>query len=240
MLVKDKLNHKAMRGRKLPNRKSIRLKGWDYRNPGLYFITICTQNRAHHFGEIKDGMMGLSVPGCVAHYYWTQIPQEFNAIQLDEYIVMPNHIHGIIAITGRDAIHGIRNVADARGNDIDRGSDAMNRVPTDQKNVGSPIHRDPDNKPPGGVTGKDNPMLYKNHLGRITRWFKGRCTFEIRNRSCSDFAWQSKFYDHIIRNKAALGRIRKYIYNNPLKWQQDQENPDRVHEQAVKYMVKDV
>jgi|AntRauTorcE11898_2_1112593.scaffolds.fasta_scaffold20007_2 REP element-mobilizing transposase RayT len=232
-----------MQTRNLPNRKSIRLKGWDYSSPGLYFVTINTHHRKMHFGEIRDNVMGLSVPGCLAQYYWTQIPQEFNAVQLDEYIVMPNHIHGIIAITGRDAIHGIRNDEDVRGNDKDQGSDAMNRVPTDTDQttelVGSSIHRDPDDKPPGGVTGKDNPMLYKNHLGRIIRWFKGRCTFEIRSKDYSDFAWQSKFYDHIIRNEKALHRIRKYIYDNPLKWQQDQDNPGRVHEEAVKYMEEE-
>lgn len=203
-----------MKKRNLPNRKSIRLKGWDYRNPGLYFITICTKDRQHHFGEIKDDIMGLSVPGSIAWHYWRQIPDHQSNIILDEFVVMPNHLHGILGIAS---------------------SDAINRVPTAQKQVGSPIYRDP-KKDTGGITRQDNPMLYKNHLGRIIRWYKGRCTFEIRKRDYSDFAWQSRFYDHIIRNEKSLNRIREYIFNNPLRWQQDRENPDRVHEQAMEYM----
>jgi REP element-mobilizing transposase RayT len=77
---------------------SIRLKGWDYRNSGRYFVTICTKNRQNFFGHIRDGMMGLSQTGIIAHWFWMQIPQHFPHIILDEYIVMPNHVHGIIGI----------------------------------------------------------------------------------------------------------------------------------------------
>ncbi|MDZ7694018.1 MAG: transposase [Balneolaceae bacterium] len=84
--------------RNLPYRTSIRLKGWDYRNPGLYFVTICTQDRRHHFGEIKNGIMGLSVPGCIAWHYWRQIPDHQSNVILDQFVVMPNHLHGIIGI----------------------------------------------------------------------------------------------------------------------------------------------
>ena len=87
-----------MQKRNLPNRKSIRLKGWDYRNPGLYFITICTKNRQHHFGKIKDGIMSLSVPGCVAWHFWREIPDHNANVELDEFVVMPNHLHGIVGI----------------------------------------------------------------------------------------------------------------------------------------------
>lgn len=173
--------------------------------------------------------MGLSIPGLIAHHYWRKIIEQFPSVELDEYIVMPNHIHGIIGITA--------------GHDIGSGSDAMNRVPTVEdditESVGSPIHCDQDSTRKGGATQKHNPMLYKNHLGGIVRWYKGRCTFEIRKRDYSNFAWQSRFYDHIIRNEKALHRIRKYIYDNPLRWQQDRENmgSNEIHEQAVEYMA---
>lgn len=221
-----------------PNRKSIRLEGWDYSNPGLYFVTICTEKREPYLGDVKNGIMGLSIPGSVAHYYWSKIKEQFRTVEIDEYIVMPNHIHGIIGITGRDTIHGVR-----QDHDADQGSDAMNRVPTDEDHatepVGSPVHRDPEHNTKGGATGQHNPMLYKTHLGKIIRWYKGRCTFEIRKRNYSDFAWQSRFYDHIIRNEQSLSRIRKYIFNNPLRWQIDRENPNsnEVHERAVEYMA---
>jgi len=235
-----------MRRRHHPHRKSIRLKGWDYSNPGLYFVTANTKNRVNHFGSIRNGIMGLSIHGCLVHYYWNQIPDQFEGVELDEFIAMPDHIHGIVAITGGDIIPGVQN------DEQHDNPDAMNRLPTDStgtidsktkpNNVGSPIYRNPNNsnkpKQEGGVTGKHNPMVYKNHLGRIMRWFKGRCTYEIRDRDYVDFAWQSRFYDHIIRNEKELGRIRKYIYNNPLNWQMEQDKADRVHEQAVEYMVQ--
>jgi len=220
-----------MQRRNLPNRKSIRLKGWDYRNPGLYFITICTGNSRCHFGEIRDAIMGLSVPGCLANYYWNEITKQFTSVDLDEYVVMPNHMHGIIAITG------------VPNNDENQGTDTINRVPEEQssaekKQVGSPIHRDPNNTKNGGVTRQHNPMLYEEHLGRILRWYKGRCTFEIRERGHAGFAWHSRYYDHIIRNEEALQRIREYIFDNPLRWRIDRENPDGIHEQAVEYMIR--
>jgi REP element-mobilizing transposase RayT len=198
-----------MRKRNWPNRKSIRLVNWDYRNPGLYFVTICTEKRKPFLGDINNGIMGLSIAGSIAHYYWSKITGQFRSVELDEFIVMPNHVHGIIGITGNN----------------------------DTKPVGSRIHRDPDRTQRGGATRKHNPMLYKTHLGKIIRWYKGRCTFEIRKRDYPDFAWQSRFYDHIIRNEQSLQRIRKYIYDNPLRWQIDKENPDRVHEYAVEYMA---
>lgn len=70
-------------------------------------------------------------------------------------------------------------------------------------------------------------MLYEIHLGKIIRWFKGRCTYEIRNkRNYYGFAWQSRFHDHIIRNEQSLNRIRRYIRDNPLRWEIDQNNPE--------------
>lgn len=79
-------------------RKSIRLDGWDYRFPSFYFVTICTKDRHHYFGEIRDGIMGLTEHGCAAWYFWNQIPNHFDNVILDAFMVMPNHVHGIIQI----------------------------------------------------------------------------------------------------------------------------------------------
>ncbi|MBN2546619.1 MAG: transposase, partial [Spirochaetes bacterium] len=98
---------------------------------------------------------------------------------LDEFIIMPNHIHGIIEITRRDVI---------------------NHVPTNEK----------------------NPMLNPYSLSAIIRWFKGRTTFEIhRFINQINFKWQSRFYDHIIRDDDDLNNIREYIIYNHLKWIED-------------------
>lgn len=85
---------------KLPNRKSIRLKGYDYSQAGLYFVTICTQNRAHLFGNIKNGEMILNDAGKMVETEWMKLTDRYKNIQLHEYVVMPNHFHAIFQIVG--------------------------------------------------------------------------------------------------------------------------------------------
>lgn len=80
------------------NRRSPRLSKWDYSSSGKYFITICTDNSYHFFGNITNGIMHLSEIGKVVHKYWLEIPDHFLHVQLDEFVIMPNHLHGIIII----------------------------------------------------------------------------------------------------------------------------------------------
>ncbi|MCK9328141.1 MAG: hypothetical protein M0P69_21775 [Bacteroidales bacterium] len=82
--------------------ESTRLRGWDYGSNGMYFITICTYNREHYFGEIITPTMQLSEIGKIAQNYWNQIPKHFPFVQLNEFVVMPNHVHGIIIINKND------------------------------------------------------------------------------------------------------------------------------------------
>lgn len=174
--------------------ESARLQNWDYASSGLYFITICTADRQHFFGEVEGGVMQLSEIGEIAKKHWCDIPGNFPFADLNEFIVMPNHIHGIIVINSvKDAIDG---------------RDAINRVSTDDHT-----------RIRGGVTGSNNPMLSDN-LSRIIRWYKGRVTFETR-KIHADFMWQPRFHDHIIRNDESYHRIRNYICNNPSTWDED-------------------
>jgi len=83
--------------------ESTRLRNWNYSTPGFYFIIFCTRNREHFFGEIQDGKMFLNEIGKIADDYWSQIPLHFQNAELGDYIIMPNHIHGIIVINGMDA-----------------------------------------------------------------------------------------------------------------------------------------
>ena len=80
------------------HRRSIRLKGYDYSQAGLYFVTICTQNREHLFGEIQNGKMVLNEYGKIVQSVWNGLPQHYGNICLHEFIIMPNHVHGIIRI----------------------------------------------------------------------------------------------------------------------------------------------
>ena len=80
--------------------ESARLKGWDYRSAGHYFVTICTRNREHFFGEVAEGDMRLSPVGEIAVQFWAEIPSHHMGVELDGFVVMPNHVHGIIVIVG--------------------------------------------------------------------------------------------------------------------------------------------
>lgn len=225
--------------------------------------------------------MKYTPAGIIARQLWWEIPNQFDYAGLDEYIVMPNHIHGIIRINktnfkrkpygidlsacdagdgNGDENCGVGNERDAGdgnerdtgdGNDRDAGGgrDAINRVSTVARTTNVPLiknpitddplinheitndpifHDDFSNTPPiknsttihrGGITGNKNPMLYDN-LSRIIRWYKGSATFEIR-KILTEFTWQSRFHDRIIRNEDQLTRVRYYIVNNPRNWDND-------------------
>ena len=83
------------------HRRSIRLPGYDYSFPGVYFITICTQNRECLFGDVMDGNMVLNEWGMVVVESWQWLAIQYNYVKLDKWILMPNHLHGIIIINGR-------------------------------------------------------------------------------------------------------------------------------------------
>ncbi len=81
-----------------PERKRLRLQGYDYSSDGLYFVTICAKGRKYYFGEIRNGIMGLNEMGILAHQFWQDIPRHFDHVSLDEFVIMPDHVHGIIVI----------------------------------------------------------------------------------------------------------------------------------------------
>jgi len=158
--------------RKYPNKfrnGTIRAQWWDYGQDAAYFITICTKNRVHYFGEIENKQMVFSEIGKIAHAIWFEIPQHFSYAKLEAFVVMPNHIHGIVIID-KPLENKANNLSKIESPKVDRG----------------------------GFAGEKNPMLQDN-LSRILRWYKGRCSFEMRKKN-PDFQWQSLFYDHIIPN----------------------------------------
>ena len=91
------------------NRKSPRWKKWDYSTPGIYFITICTKNREQYFGEVRQGKMILSQIGIIADLMWYEIKNHHKNVELDEYVIMPDHVHGIIVINRSDGTNDYRN-----------------------------------------------------------------------------------------------------------------------------------
>ena len=195
---------------------SARLQNWDYGWNAAYFVTICIQHRECYFGNILSGTIDLFPPGLIAEQIWLQIPDHFNKAILDAFIIMPNHIHGIIIINNQSRCGDAVDCRDA----IERSRDAINRVSTTTTTTITTNQSFPVFKNPGGITGNHNPMFHIN-LSRIIRWYKGRTTFEIR-KTTSEFQWQQRFHEHIIRNHDSFVKIQDYIKNNPAKWNDDE------------------
>lgn len=182
------------------SRKKTRLKEYDYSQSGYYYITICVNDRTESLGKVVDGKVSLNKTGTIVGECWENIADNFDSVELDEYVIMPNHIHGIITI-GRGLIYQTRNNHNHnKSNQITAGM--INHAPTEW-------------------------MLMKNHktaLGKIIRYFKARATKIIHGSNVNDFKWQRSFYDHIIREDISLNRIRKYIKDNPANWDSDENN----------------
>ena len=188
---------------KIPYRRSIRLKTYDYTHTGAYFVTLCTQDRKCMFGEIVDGEIHLNDVGQAIQWIWNALPERFPNIQLDQYAIMPNHLHGIIILARTDYFAHqdsyVAKVPDRFKQHMQAG--AINRAPT---KVPSPhqagaIHCAPT-------------------LGEIIRTFKALTTRYLRAAGVSDFAWQGSYFEHVIRNEDDLDRIQQYIIDNPTHW----------------------
>lgn len=177
------------------HRRSIRLKGYDYSQEGLYFITICCQDRACLFGRIEDRKMVLNEAGKIAADCWNAIPEHFANVILHAYVIMPNHVHGILEI-----VPPIRakNLSPLQRDDQEDG----------KANNDSPI---PSPQPKG--TSKT--------IGSIVRGFKIGVTKWMRQNTSVHDVWLRNYYEIIIRNEQAYSTISDYIANNPANWDSD-------------------
>jgi len=194
----------------LRNRKHIRLHGFDYASKGSYFITICTKDRLNFLGEIENKKFEFSPIGAIAYTYWNQIPKHFSHVRLGEFVIMPNHIHGIIEIV--DSV-GTRHGVSQHGvsqHGVSQHGVSQHGV-SQQNDVTNPTTNNNQNQ-----FGKTIPGSISAVIGQfkssVTRW----C-----NKNDLIFAWQSRFYDNIIRNKTAFHRIEEYIKNNVANWDED-------------------
>ena len=160
------------------------MKEYDYSTAGYYYVTICTRNRENTFGKYENvvgallacARIELSIIGKIIDKQWNDIKNQYDNVELDQYIIMPNHIHGILIINKREG---------------------ASPSPT---------------------------------ISQIIRSFKSKSALEYvkyindNNLNISGKIWQRSFYDHVIRNKQSLNAIREYISNNPLKWDDDENN----------------
>jgi REP element-mobilizing transposase RayT len=197
------------------HRRSIRLKGYDYAQAGAYFVTICAQDRLCLFGDVADGKMRLNAAGRMVDQWFGELNNKFRELETDEYVVMPNHFHGIIVIVGAD----LRVCPDQMGQTGQTGQTG--------EHTGSPLHGQT------GQTGQTGEHT-GSPLPKIIQWFKTMTTNEyircVKTTGWPPFPgklWQRNYYEHVIRNENELNRVREYIINNPMKWELDRENPQQ-------------
>ncbi len=191
----------------LPQRRSIRLKGYDYSQAGLYFITICCQDRACRFGEIvgagfTPAQMVMNEYGNIAYNEWIKLPERFTNFELDVFQIMPNHMHGIIVL--KDVVGAT--LAVARDDD-----DAVARDNT----VG-------DGDIGAGASPAPTSATISDIVGAYKSLVANGCLeiYKSKNEMMGKL-WQRNYYEHIIRNEQSYQTISDYIINNPAKWAED-------------------
>jgi putative transposase len=195
------------RNPKVPRRKSIRLKHYDYSQAGAYFITVCTHDRQCLFGEIQNGNMRLNQFGQMVADCWLDLPHHYPHIELHDYVVMPNHFHGIVVI-----------VDTVRAGFKPARTEPLQSARTESAMVGAGF------KPASTNPAPTNPTPTGRHglpeIVRALKTFSARRINEYRNTPGIS-VWQRNYYEHIIRNEAAYWKIADYIQTNPQRWLED-------------------
>mgnify|MGYP001051200294 CR=1 FL=1 len=188
------------------HRRSLRLKGYDYSQPGTYFMTIVTRERACLFGEVVEGEMRPNEAGRIVKRCWLDIPNHFPHATLDAFIVMPNHVHGIIVLSHATKTERFSATSDRPVNTTVDPSTAEQVEANDHSPL--PSFRSP-----------------SRTIGSIVRGFKIGVTRWFRQYTDISGVWQRNYYEHIVRDEQSLTHIRQYIAENPLRWADDPENP---------------
>lgn len=242
------------------HRRSIRLKGYDYAEAGAYFVTICTKGRVCLFGEIVNGDMQLNEFGKIVMATWADLPAHYAGVELDAFVVMPNHVHGIVVLTsgglprtdvdpgpmGAGFKPAPTHPADTPPADRPAGHPVDTR-PADHPTRHPLPHGNPDPDPVGAglkpalarpahsphpATPRDPgpAAVSKRHgLPEVVRGFKTFTARRINERRGSPgiAVWQRTYFEHVIRDQRSLDRIRRYIVENPMRWDLDSENAAR-------------
>lgn len=192
------------------HRRSIRVKGYDYSQAGAYFVTIVTWQREMLFGDIVDGEMKLNRNGKIVQDAWFDLKNHYRHVELGAFVIMPNHVHGIIILVdddgrGGSSVLGKTNLPD----DSSAGTESL-------------------------LINQTRPYVVKSKprhgLPEIVRAFKSFSARRINRLRKTDGipVWQRNYYEHIIRNEREMDNIYRYIESNPARWNDDDENPNRI------------
>ena len=204
------------------HRRSIRLKGYDYHNAGAYFVTICTKNR--------ECVLDDPIINAIIHNVWYALPSWFPTIELDEFVVMPNHTHFVVwnnvgtplagILDAGNADEGAPNMDGGKPN-MDGGKPRPYKIPKPQKINTAPAL--------GDIVGAFKSLVFKVYLDWI----------EVNDPSRHAKFWQGNYYEHIIHNDRELNAIRQYIIDNPMNWNLDRDNLENIRKLPPPEKVED-
>jgi REP element-mobilizing transposase RayT len=194
------------------HRRSVRLREYDYRSAGAYFLTICAHKWECLFGKVVDGEIRLSSSGEIVLEEWLNTAVMRTNVELDAYVIMPNHFHAVIFIHNEAGEHGF---------DLKNGTVSSVGAHCMRPHCMRPAHI--------GRAHSGAPLRRQSgSIGSIVAGFKSTATKRINtlrdNPGCP--VWQRNYYEHVIRNEKELANILKYIGENPLKWDLDENNPE--------------
>jgi REP element-mobilizing transposase RayT len=177
------------------HRRSIRLKGYDYSRAGMYFVTICAQDRKCFFGSISGEKMSLNKAGRLIQEIWDAIPEHYSGVTVDEFVVMPNHVHGIIVISPMDIKQSLE-IREPQGNGIGQPQGV---APTIYLSLPDVVHR-------------FKTLTTKQYADGVRQHEWPQVPGKLRQRN---------YWEHIVRNESELTSIREYIQHNPAQWKSD-------------------
>jgi len=191
------------------NRRSVRLSGYDYSREGAYFITICADGGQYLFGDIVNEEMVLNDIGQIAYGEWLKTPELRPNVSLDVFVIMPNHMHGIILLNDdiNDAVNG-RGVLHTPSPDM---TPEKTTAVANEGVCNTPL---PNWPPP-------NFRSPSNNVGAIVRGYKSAVTKQINLSGDVGTVWQRNYHEHIIRDEKSYMKISNYIISNPQNWKED-------------------
>ena len=233
---------------KYKKKKQYRLPNYDYSSNGHYFVTICVAGHKCLLGKIEDGKVLLSDIGDIVKKCWLEIPKHFNFVYLDEFVIMPNHLHGIVMInksvekniisTTKNKIFSptranLPSAKDIGFSSTRRNTPSAKDIKFSSARANAPLAKDvkfSSTRRNGQLTVPTNkiPQPVPDSLSIVIRTFKGAVTAKSRKQKLAKNLWQPRFHDHIIRNQKSLEKIREYIQINPAKWNFDKINPQNI------------
>ncbi len=194
------------------DRHSVRLEGYDYSLAGAYFVTLVSWKRGCLFGECTEGKMRLNSIGNVVHSVWEKLAFHFPQVRLEEFTILPNHLHGIIVIKSPEK---------DRPSSVGATRPWVNKFVDNQVALENGLNDSHDGSPLLEITRPTGPE--RGSLGAIIGQLKSRITKRIWRLPGIDHIpiWQRNYYEHIIRDAQEYQQIMQYIETNPLQWVTD-------------------